>query len=706
MLASMLKTPHRFVLSALSSLQLHCDFYQSTLVGCPELFSLQQLQQHVAQCTYSPNSPTPTPKRVVTDSTPIGAVLTASPSKLQGKASETLLNHLVRSKPVQGSLEVHTGGRTKLLTHVTQGTVPSSAASRKTVQRRSLELQQLATTMCGSTESAVAQQSNTLATMPKAARDKLLCDAGLSSRGPSTGSGLALKVDLQITWHSMRKLRRWLKEFGVVLESEKVMRGLVERELPFTIVSESVPMVDKHGTVLLTPMAVIADLTGLVKCFLDANQKAGLLSWHDGALKQDEVVIKIGGDHGGKSFKLCFEIANVESPNALLNTVPFCVFEGKDSPANLATALVGFQTAVAELQGMQWGRFTVRVVLFGDYEFQTHLYGLSGSSGIRPCLHCHTTKTEFQTPPQERCDSVPRTLESLSEDLTRYEADGRVLTRAKNYNNVIRPVLLPIPITNACIRALHLDLGIFVYLYDAMLADSRELDLLLAKEVENFDGLGSNFANLVRMNNNYKVSQAKLAEVNVAVSTSCNQLSWLALHMQEPMHCAATGMHVNHQSLVGELQMQCRELLTEKRQLEQECQTLETELNTVKTIKDGPCSSSFDPVLQHHNICRQPYHGGAFICNHIKHALTPEVTSDLVSAPEREAEKLTPNAPGLLESSRTLSRRYSLLFSQFANCRRRYSSCSVVTEHDLVELQECICAFMASVRQEIVARYR
>ena len=34
--------------------------------------------------------------------------------------------------------------------------------------------------------------------------------------------------------------------------------------------------------------------------------------------------------------------------------------------------------------------------------------------------------------------------------------------------------------------------------------------------------------------------------------------------------------------------------------------------------------------------------------NHVKHALTPEVTSDLVSAPERVAEKLTPNAPALL----------------------------------------------------------
>ena len=165
----------------------------------------------------------------------------------------------------------------------------------------------------------------------------------------------------------------------------------------------------------------------------------------------------------------------------------------------------------------------------------------------------------------------------------------------------------------------------------------------------------------------------------MAVSRSCNQLSWLALHMQEPMHCAATGMHVNHQSLIGEVKMQCSELPTEKRQFDQECWNLETELNTLRTIKDGPCSSSFDPLLLHHNICRQTYHDGTFIGNHVKQALSPEVTSYLVSAPGRVAEELTPNAPALLETSRTLSRRSSLLFSEFVNCRRRYSKCSVVT---------------------------
>ena len=67
----------------------------------------------------------------------------------------------------------------------------------------------------------------------------------------------------------------------------------------------------------------------------------------------------------------------------------------------------------------------------------------------------------------------------------------------------------------------------------------------------------------IRMNNNYNVSSAKLAEVNVAVSRSCNQLSWLALHMPGPMHCAASGMHVYHKSLVGEVKMQCCELPTE-----------------------------------------------------------------------------------------------------------------------------------------------
>ena len=76
-------------------------------------------------------------------------------------------------------------------------------------------------------------------------------------------------------------------------------------------------MVDKHGQVVLTPMLVIPDLVSLVTCFLEAHKRVGPFLQHSSAIKENKLVLKIGGDHGGKSFKLCFQIANVKSPNAL-----------------------------------------------------------------------------------------------------------------------------------------------------------------------------------------------------------------------------------------------------------------------------------------------------------------------------------------------------------------------------------------------------
>ena len=44
-----------------------------------------------------------------------------------------------------------------------------------------------------------------------------------------------------------------------------------------------------------------------------------------------EVHVKIGGDHGGNSFKMCYQIANINNPNRKENTVVFSLFEAKDS---------------------------------------------------------------------------------------------------------------------------------------------------------------------------------------------------------------------------------------------------------------------------------------------------------------------------------------------------------------------------------------
>ena len=37
-----------------------------------------------------------------------------------------------------------------------------------------------------------------------------------------------------------------------------------------------------------------------------------------------------------------------------------------------------------------------QIFLFGDYDFQCKVFGLSGAAGTNPCLWCYTTKQQMQ----------------------------------------------------------------------------------------------------------------------------------------------------------------------------------------------------------------------------------------------------------------------------------------------------------------------
>ena len=152
-------------------------------------------------------------------------------------------------------------------------------------------------------------------------------------------AGLALKADLHLPWYKLRKLRRWLSSFGVALQPESSMREQISKDLPFELSAELVPLSNKSGEIELKPVVKFPDLSDLILHYLSQHKTGGILSWHDGALPDDEVWIKIGGDHGGGSFKMSFQLANVKSPNATRNTVPFVVFAAPDSASNLATMI-------------------------------------------------------------------------------------------------------------------------------------------------------------------------------------------------------------------------------------------------------------------------------------------------------------------------------------------------------------------------------
>ena len=77
--------------------------------------------------------------------------------------------------------------------------------------------------------------------------------------------------------------------------------------------------------------------------------RLGLLTTHGGHIPDDKLFVKLGGDHGQKSMKFAFQLANLEKPNSSKKTVFLCIFEAKDSRNNLRTAVEKYQEQLAEL---------------------------------------------------------------------------------------------------------------------------------------------------------------------------------------------------------------------------------------------------------------------------------------------------------------------------------------------------------------------
>lgn len=67
-----------------------------------------------------------------------------------------------------------------------------------------------------------------------------------------------------------------------------------------------------------------------------------------------EIHVKIGGDHGGGSFKWVYQICNVAHSNSNENTVVFNLFEAKDHRSNLKLTFFRFIEQVDRLQSMEW----------------------------------------------------------------------------------------------------------------------------------------------------------------------------------------------------------------------------------------------------------------------------------------------------------------------------------------------------------------
>ena len=74
-----------------------------------------------------------------------------------------------------------------------------------------------------------------------------------------------------------------------------------------------------------------------------------------GSLPTDIIYVKVRGDKGQWSVKICMQICNVRQANSPDNTIIIGAFEANDTSANLAIALDGTAHQLEELDGSLWG---------------------------------------------------------------------------------------------------------------------------------------------------------------------------------------------------------------------------------------------------------------------------------------------------------------------------------------------------------------
>lgn len=67
-----------------------------------------------------------------------------------------------------------------------------------------------------------------------------------------------------------------------------------------------------------------------------------------------EIHVKIGGKHGGGSFKMPYQIANCYNPNSTDNTIVFSTFEAKEFWSYIKIWLTQFPEQVKAFQSMIW----------------------------------------------------------------------------------------------------------------------------------------------------------------------------------------------------------------------------------------------------------------------------------------------------------------------------------------------------------------
>ena len=221
-----------------------------------------------------------------------------------------------------------------------------------------------------------------------------------------------------------------------------------------------------------------------MKQLLDQYDKEEILTWHNGQIPDDEVWLKIGGDHGGGSFKLMLQTANLQNPNSKENTRLLAIVNCKDTPTNLRRILSPFEQQIADLRAMAWRDKRIKLFLFGVYEFLLKLYGIGGALSTNPCPFCTASKKQIKKPLNCNQRNITlRTPRKLKFDNRRYRQAKK--KSAKLYNNVIHRPMVKLELRQVGPPYLHILLEIVKKHHTLLETASDSIDQKIAQTLIN-----------------------------------------------------------------------------------------------------------------------------------------------------------------------------------------------------------------------------
>ena len=175
----------------------------------------------------------------------------------------------------------------------------------------------------------------------------------------------------------------------------------------------------------------------------------------------------MGSDHGGGSFKLTLQIANIANPNSKHNTCLLLIANRKDIPKkSLQTCQPFWQTIHNPTENMtSSSKYTA---------FQAH----------SPHIHASFTKHQnhrFRHHPISMMETLQNGASQTSEDNIRYRHSRKKI--AKLYNNAIRRPLVNIELDHVAPPYLHILLGITKKHHDLLEDECHSLDKLIGQSL-------------------------------------------------------------------------------------------------------------------------------------------------------------------------------------------------------------------------------